>query len=394
MKSFTSTISLKVIRNVLIVVFIGIFLAYSGATNAAISWLVPAGLCYDWGLDSAFPGALCAQTGYCSPEDKLPATVAFAWGTCPNGVSVANIAKSYGSVGSYAVQSQAKNMTVYFVELGSSSETARCSGDVTVEHVPTDTTKCGFLNPPPGLPPDICFTEGLTCNQQQCEWFGNYWNPLNDVCQVEPPPVCDNRYPQICDPGFWSSEWCACVPWDSPILIDVAGNGFDLTNSANGTSFDLNNVGESEKLAWTSANTDDAWLALDRNGNGKIDGGVELFGNVTPQPDPPSDQRRNGFLALAEYDRVSNGGNGDGKIDRTDVIFSSLRLWQDTNHNGLSETAELHSLPSLHVAVLELEYKTSKKTDKYGNQFVYRAKVKDERGSQLGRWAWDVYLVR
>lgn len=125
-----------------------------------------------------------------------------------------------------------------------------------------------------------------------------------------------------------------------------------------------------------------------------MDNGRELFGNFTPQPAPPAGEEKNGFLALAVYDSAGNGGNGDGVIDAQDTLFASLRLWQDANHNGISEQEELHTLASLGVARLHVRYKESKRADEYGNQYRYRAKVEGDKGGNVSRWAWDVFLVK
>lgn len=125
-----------------------------------------------------------------------------------------------------------------------------------------------------------------------------------------------------------------------------------------------------------------------------IDDGTELFGSSSLQPYLTLGESKNGFRALALFDRTDFGGNNDGQIDLRDAVFSSLNLWQDRNHNGVSEGEELQSLSNSVIRVIELRYRESRRHDENGNWFRYRAKVQDVRGAQAGRWAWDVFLQK
>jgi len=101
-------------------------------------------------------------------------------------------------------------------------------------------------------------------------------------------------------------------------------------------------------LSWTAKQSNNGWLALDRNGNGTIDSSKELFGNVTEQ-DSAAGSRPNGFTALAEFDKAVLGGNNDGKLTAQDAVWSRLLIWIDGNHNGISEKSELHKLSEFRI---------------------------------------------
>jgi hypothetical protein len=159
--------------------------------------------------------------------------------------------------------------------------------------------------------------------------------------------------------------------------------------------FDITGVGQLWQMGWTAQGAENAFLALP-GPDGLVHNGKELFGNYSPQPPCPAADTTcspNGFRALAVYDDPKNGGNGDGIIDARDAIFSSLRLWIDANHDGISQPEELHTLPSLGINSISLNYQASEKTDQYGNVFGYRARLNPDKPTDAGKTAYDVFFV-
>ncbi len=172
----------------------------------------------------------------------------------------------------------------------------------------------------------------------------------------------------------------ACSKVDSPLIIDTAGDGIALTSMSSGVSFDIDADGAKNETAWT-VDADDAFLALDLNGNGSIDSGAELFGNHSIGPD--GQKSANGFLSLAKYDE-----NRDGKIDAADSVFAKLRLWFDKNHNGISEADELVSLEDAGIVSISLDYVELVERDSHGNEIRQRGLVqfKDKERVIVDAW--------
>ena len=133
----------------------------------------------------------------------------------------------------------------------------------------------------------------------------------------------------------------------SPIILDLNGDGVTTTSVSAGTHFDLDGNGFAEQTGWVGQG--DGLLVLDRNGNGVIDDGSELFGNNTNLAS--GGKAANGFDALADMD-----SNHDGQVNSLDANFSQLRVWKDRNSDGITDAGELLTLQEAGVANLATGY--------------------------------------
>lgn len=159
----------------------------------------------------------------------------------------------------------------------------------------------------------------------------------------------------------------------TPVLLDLETDGFHLSGPDPAVTFDLNADGAPERTAWTRAGEDDAFLCMDRNGNGIIDDGRELFGSATPLISGGTDE--SGYSAVNEMDWPVAGGNSDGKIDANDPMFDRLCVWVDANRDGVSQRREIRSLAQAGIVGFEGGYKQMNKKDDFGNVFRYTSRV-------------------
>jgi hypothetical protein len=136
-------------------------------------------------------------------------------------------------------------------------------------------------------------------------------------------------------------ELSAALMFLDPLVLDLNGDGLQLKSLDDGVIFDLRGDGEAVRCGF--AQGDDALLFLDADGDGLCNDGKELFGNQTGDA--------NGFAKLQKYD-----GNGDGRIDENDEIYSQLRVWNDWNGDGKCDADEVRDLRSAAVQFINLGY--------------------------------------
>jgi hypothetical protein len=222
------------------------------------------------------------------------------------------------------------------------------------------------------LPVRSITVDGGRSDQEECELSGNHWN--GDYCEIVEQ-----------DPGT------------SPIIIATESSSYHLTSASDGVLFDIDGDGTDEQVAWTQPAASVAFLAIDRDGDGAITSGKELFGDVTI----PGES--NGFCALSRMTVDSNGGAVRGSVSEDDPIFTRLLLWTDRNHNGVSEPAELLPASNL-LSDIGLGYQLHNRRDGHGNLYRFRGWVhfrtspgrnralSPEEDQGRRRQIYDVYL--
>jgi hypothetical protein len=167
-------------------------------------------------------------------------------------------------------------------------------------------------------------------------------------------------------------------------VFDLERNRIRFSSPQDGYIFDIRANGKPVRVSWPVS--DKAyWLGLDRNGNGQIDSGAELFGNATPLKG--GGVALHGYIALAEFD-----DNRDGRIDSADRIYRRLVLWRHPLPSGAGALAdEYRTLADAGVRWISLAFSETERRDEWGNWFRYRSKIRIDNSET--RWSYDVFLA-
>ncbi len=198
----------------------------------------------------------------------------------------------------------------------------------------------------------------------------------------DPPP----DPPADCE-GDIDPDTGKCIWNYDPIVIDMDRKSYKLASMNDGVLFDLKGDGNVQRIGWTREGAEEAFLAFDRNGNGRIDDGTELFGSQTPVLGGRA-TAPNGFEALKFLLPLTSAGD---LLDARSPAWSKLLLWTDRNHNGISEPDEIVRLADSDIAAISLSYTDSARKDASGNWFREKADLiwKDGRTTKV----YDIWLT-
>jgi len=140
----------------------------------------------------------------------------------------------------------------------------------------------------------------------------------------------------------------------TPIVLDLDGHGVNTLAASSGVNFDLLGTGQTNKVGWVAGG--DGLLVMDRNHDGVINNGNELFGMGTVLAN--GKHAKDGYAAMAEQD-----SNHDGRLDAHDANWKEMKVWVDANHDGKTDAGELKSLDELGVVSLDLNAAKGSGTD-------------------------------
>jgi hypothetical protein len=184
-----------------------------------------------------------------------------------------------------------------------------------------------------------------------------------------------------------AGAWAQC----SPIVIDTHKDGIKLGPAGRAVSFDVNADGYPDSVQWVRPGGDEAFLALDRNRNGVVDDGSELFGDGTPLFEGGT--APNGFVGLAQYDQPLLGGNDDGVISNADAVWQELAVWMDTNADGIATKSEMRRPEAFGLTSFGIIPRARRYIDDAGNSLPYWAWA-GARGRPARTMMVDVYFLQ
>ncbi|HGG6556739.1 TPA: hypothetical protein ACJG76_004950, partial [Salmonella enterica subsp. diarizonae serovar 61:i:z] len=205
--------------------------------------------------------------------------------------------------------------------------------------------------------------------------YGYYEKSINDLIDRlhNFPNLSNNLY--LINGIFWGSllgpSTTEATSISDPVVLDLNGDGVKTISKSSGIIFDHDGNFFAENTGWISP--EDGLLVMDKNQDGKIDSGNELFGNNSLLNN--GSLAKNGYEALREYDE-----NHDGVLDKNDSIWRQLKVWQDKNSNAVVDDGELLSLEQLKITSIRLDYENINFTDSEGNKHLQKGLITYEDG--------------